>query len=130
MAEIPASSHALLAEPHTAVLSTVTPSGTVQSTAVWFIHDPDRNEIYISITDARKKFRNIQRNPNVTFFLLNPANTWQFVEVRGTVTIKADPERELMLRIGAKHSTDVSNFDAPGQLRQWITITPVSVNAR
>jgi PPOX class probable F420-dependent enzyme len=130
MTEIPASSHGLLAEPLTAVISTVTPSGTVQSTAVWFIYDAERNQILISITDRRKKFRNLQANPNVTFFLLNPANTWQFVEIRGTATIEPDPERVLMMQIGEKHSTDVSNYDAPGQTRQRVTITPVSVNVR
>ncbi len=130
MSTIPESAHALLAAPHTAILSAVTPSGAVQSTAIWFLHDAVNDTILISITDGRKKFRNLTENPNATFFLLNPADQWNYVEIRGTVAIEPDPEKVLMSAIGRKHNTDVSNYDQPGQVRQKVTLTPTVVNTR
>jgi PPOX class probable F420-dependent enzyme len=127
---IPESHHELLAGLHTAVVSTVTPSGAVQTTAVWFLHDVEADVIRISITDSRKKFRNLSENPNMTFFLLDPQDQWKYIEIRGTVTIEPDPTKSLMLRIGAKHATDVSGYDAPGSNRVDVTLTPTRVNCR
>jgi PPOX class probable F420-dependent enzyme len=128
--QIPESHHELLAGLHTAVVSTVTPSGAVQTTAVWFLHDAAADVIRISITDSRKKFRNLTENPNMTFFLLDPADQWKYIEIRGTVTIEPDPTKALMLQIGEKHRTDVSGFDAPGTNRVHVTLTPTRVNCR
>jgi PPOX class probable F420-dependent enzyme len=130
MTLIAESAHRLLSGPHTAVLSTVTPSGVVQSTAVWFLHDPDTDTIGISITDGRKKFRNLNANPNVTFFLLDPTNPWSYVEVRGTVTIAVDEDEALMNAIVGRHGEKSTGWTKPGETRQRVTITPVTVNSR
>jgi PPOX class probable F420-dependent enzyme len=129
-AHIPEASFGLLAGAHTAILSTITPAGAVQSTAIWFIHDVKANAIVISITDARKKFRNLNVNGTATFFLLDPANIWSYIEIRGTVTIEPDPEKFSMAAVAAKHNADISAYDQPGQIRQKVTLTPTKVNYR
>jgi PPOX class probable F420-dependent enzyme len=129
-AQIPEAAYSLLAGAHTAILSTITPSSAVQSTAIWFMHDVAAGTIVISITDARKKFRNLKANGAATFFLLDPANIWSYIEVRGTVTIEADPEKLSMAAVAAKHNADISAYDQPGQIRQKVTLTPTRVNFR
>lgn len=127
---IPDSHHGLLAQPLTALISTITPKGTVQTTALWFIFDPTESVIRFSITDSRKKYRNLTANPNATFFLLNPENPWNFIEVRGIVSLVPDPDKAFMRQIGAKHATDVSGYDRPTENRVVVTLTPTTVNAR
>jgi PPOX class probable F420-dependent enzyme len=129
-AQIPEAAYSLLAGAHTAILSTITPSGAVQSTAIWFVHDVAAGTIVISITDARKKFRNLNANGTATFFLLDPANIWSYVEIRGSVTIEADPAKLSMAAVAAKHNADISAYDQPGQIRQKVTLTPTRVNFR
>jgi PPOX class probable F420-dependent enzyme len=127
---IPESHHELLAGRHTAVVSTITPSGAVQTTAVWFLHDVEADVIRISIADVRKKFRNLSENPNMTFFLLDPQNQLKYIEIRGTVTMEPDPTKALMLQLGDKHATDVSGYDPPGTNRVRVTLSPTRVNCR
>jgi PPOX class probable F420-dependent enzyme len=128
MSAIPASHHELLAGLHTAVITCVSPTGRLQSTAVWFIHDD--GVILVSTTTRTKKYRNLVADPRITFFLLNPANPWNYVEVRGTATVEPDPIKALMHRIGEKHGIDVSGFDRPGDERVIVSIRPETVNVR
>lgn len=118
----------LLARPLTGVLTALDPKGYPQSTAVWFLFEDDL--VKISMTTARKKYRNLVAHPQATFFLLNPDNIWSFVEIRGDVTWEADPDRITMRRIGEYYSTDISGFDPAGAVRMTAIITPVIVNAR
>jgi PPOX class probable F420-dependent enzyme len=118
----------LLATPVTGILTTLSPSGYPQSTAVWFLFEDD--VIKVSMTTDRKKYRNMVESPKATFFVLNPDNHWSYVEVRGDVTWEPDDERVTMLRIGEHHETDVSGFDPAGAKRVTAVITPVIVNSR
>jgi PPOX class probable F420-dependent enzyme len=127
---IPKSHHELLNGAHTALISAITPKGEVQTTAIWFLFDAASGTIQFSTTDTRKKFRNLTENTHATFFLLNPANQWSYIEVRGTVTVAADPGRVTMLAVGDKHNEDVSRFDPPGTNRFTFTLHPSTVNAR
>jgi PPOX class probable F420-dependent enzyme len=128
--QIPESHYELLNGPHTAVLSVITPKGEVQTTAIWFLFDFESGTIQISTTDGRKKFRNLTERGQATFFLLDPANQWSYVEVRGTVTVAPDPDRVVMAAIGNKHNEDISRFDPPGTNRFTFTLHPTTVNAR
>ncbi len=118
----------LLARTLTGVLTSLDPKGYPQSTAVWFLFEDD--VIKVSMTTARKKYRNLVAHPQATFFVLDPDNIWSFAEVRGDVTWEADPDRTTMLRLGEYYSTDVSAFDPADAVRMTAIITPVVVNSR
>ena len=118
----------LLDAPGVGILSTVTPSGAIQSTAIWFLFD--QGQLKISISNARKKLRNLQGNPNATFFLLDATNPFRFVEVRGTATLTPDADFSFRAKVGAHYSTDLSNFDQPGDERYVVTIVPERINAQ
>ena len=128
MTTLPESHRDLFIAPGTGILSTVTPTGEVQSTAIWYLYDD--GELKFSISDARKKLRNLQGNPNATFFLIDPTNPFRFAEVRGTATVEADPDFSFRAKVGAHYNADVSSFDQPGALRFVVTLTPTRVNAQ
>lgn len=118
----------LLDRPVTGIITTLDPAGYPQSTAVWFLFEADT--VKVSMTTARKKYRNLVANPKATFFVLNPDNEWSFVEIRADIIWEADPDRITMLRVGEKHGTDVSGFDPAGAVRMTAVLHPRVVNAR
>ena len=119
----------LLQAPGTAIFSTITPTGAVQSTAVWYLLDDD-GELRLSLSGARKKLRNLQANANATLFILDATNPFRFIEVRGTATLEADPDYSFRGKVGAHYGADVASFDAPGTLRYTVTLHPERVNAQ
>src|SRR6476660_8654401 len=90
MTTLPASHIDLLDAPGVATLSTLGPDGYPQVTAIWFMRDGDA--IVTSLTTIRQKLRNIARHPQATLFLVDPANPYRTLEIRGDVTIEDDPE--------------------------------------
>jgi PPOX class probable F420-dependent enzyme len=128
MSQYPDSHLDLLTQPGIAIFSTNTPGGDIQSTALWYLLDD--GALKISISGARKKFRNLQQNPNANFFILDPANPFRFIEVRGTATIELDEGFAFRAKVGAHYSTDLSNFDGPDDLRYIVTLQPTRINAQ
>jgi PPOX class probable F420-dependent enzyme len=124
----PESALDLLNAPGTAMLSTKTPDGLIQTTAVWYLFDDD--QLKISIAGARKKLRNLQEDPAATVFLLDATNPFHFIEVRGKATLEADPEYAFRNKVGAKYGADMTTFDAPGTTRYTVTINPDRINAQ
>ena len=119
----------LLAGPHTAVLTTVLPDGGPMATPEWFLRDGDR--ILVSSLADRQKQRNVERQPLVSLALVDPADPFHYVEVRGTATVADDPDYRVRDSIVRKHGfEDGSGFDAPGARRVAITITPTRVLGR
>ena len=124
----PATHDDLLTAPAVGILSTITPEGLVQSTAVWFLFED--GTLKFSFSNARKKLRNLQANPAATFFLLDPANAFRFVEIRGTATIEPDADFSFRGKVGAHYGADLSGFDQPGDERFVVTLNPSRINAQ
>lgn len=127
MSTYPESHRDLLDAPGVCVVSTVTPKGAIQSTAVWYLFEDDT--LKFSFSDARAKLRNLQQNPTVNAYFLDPANPFRFLEVRGTVSLAADPDKAFAQKVGAKYGADIRNFDQPGDQRYVVTVDPSKVNA-
>jgi len=123
----PASHQDLLDAAGVTVVSTLTPSGAIQSTAVWFLFD--EGQLKFSFSDARAKLKNLQKNATVNAYFLDPANPFRFLEVRGTVTITPDPDKSFAKKVGDKYGADIRNFDQPGDQRFVVTVNPTKVNA-
>lgn len=62
---------------------TVMPDGTPQITPVWIDHDDD--DILVNTAQGRQKERNVARNPRVGLCVLDPADPYRYVSVRGRV---------------------------------------------
>jgi PPOX class probable F420-dependent enzyme len=125
-AEIPASHRSLLEQRAVGVLSTIGPDGRPQSTAIWFLLDGD--VIRTSLLETRQKTVNLRRDPHCTLFVLDPANPFKTVEVRGDATLELDKEREFTHKIVRAYGQDPATF--PDDLtvdRYRLTLTPARV---
>jgi PPOX class probable F420-dependent enzyme len=123
---IPESHHDLFDAP-VATLATIDPDGRPQLTAVWFLADPER--IRISLNTSRQKVRNLERNPAAAVFILDPANPFRYLEVRGDATLEPDPDYTFAAEVGKKYGADVKAYDKPEDSRLVLTLTPTTVNA-
>ncbi|MCW5887135.1 MAG: PPOX class F420-dependent oxidoreductase [Anaerolineales bacterium] len=66
-----------------AFLGTIMPDGSPQVTPVWFNTEGDY--ILINSAEGRRKDRNMRARRQVAVTLMNPANPYRYLEVRGEV---------------------------------------------
>ena len=128
MTLFPASHTDLLDAPGVGSLSTLGRDGYPQVTAIWFMRDGDT--IVTSLTTARQKLTNMARHSKATLFLIDPANPYRSVEVRGDVTIEDDPDLATLRQLLTKYGTDLDSFRGPLDDRRRVTITPHHVVAQ
>jgi PPOX class probable F420-dependent enzyme len=126
MPAIPAS-HRDLLDAQVATLGTVGPDGRPQLSEVWFLADGDT--VRLSLNDARQKTKNLQANPAANLFILDVANPYRYLEIRGDAEITPDDDYSFGDRVGAKYNANLRDHDQPGQKRVVVTIRPVRVNA-
>lgn len=126
MPAIPAS-HRDLLDGQFATLGTVGPDGRPQLTEVWFLADGDT--VALSLNTSRQKTKNLVANPAASLFLLDLANPYRYVELRGDAEISADDDYSFADQLGSKYRADLRDRDQPGDSRVKITIRPVRVHA-
>jgi PPOX class probable F420-dependent enzyme len=120
-------SHRDLLDAQVATLATIDPVGRPQLSAVWFVADGD--DVRVSLNTTRQKTKNLRRSPACCLFILDTANPYRYVELRGDAEIAPDADGAFAARVGAKYDTDVTAYDAPGDERVVVTINPTRVNA-
>ena len=124
---IPASHRDLLETPVTVGLATVGPTGHPQVTAVWAVLEGDL--IVTSLTSARQKVKNLSVRPQATLFVIDPVNPYRTLEVRGDVTIEADPELVTLQRVLAAYGSDLDSFSGSTEQRVSVVLRPAHVVA-
>lgn len=83
--ELPALARELLDQQTFAVITTINSDGSPQASVIWAKRDGD--EIVFSTIRGRRKTRNMEVDPRVSFVAYDPADPYRYVEVRGTVTM-------------------------------------------
>src|SRR5438093_13771488 len=78
----------LLQEKHVAILSTILPDGSPHATPVWVDVEPDGSHILINTVEGHIKLKNIDRDPRVSVTVVDSANHFRTVVVRGVVVEK------------------------------------------
>ncbi|HEX3947477.1 MAG TPA: PPOX class F420-dependent oxidoreductase [Acidimicrobiales bacterium] len=126
MTEIPGS-HADLLDAKFATLATVGPDGRPQVSEIWFLHDDGR--FRISLNRTRQKTKNLAARPGVSLFVLDLANPFRYLEVRGDVEVTPDDDYAFADRVGAKYDADLRVHDGPGEGRVVVTVQPTRVHA-
>jgi PPOX class probable F420-dependent enzyme len=127
MVTIPASHRALLDAP-VGVLATIGPDGLPQATALWFVFDEADGSVRFSLNTARQKVRNLSARPEASFLVLDPANPYRTLEVRGRVEIQPDDDYAFADRVGQKYGgADMRTMDQPGQRRVVVSLRPQKV---
>jgi len=119
-------SHRDLLDAQVATLATVDADGLPQLTEVWFLHDD--GELKISLNDSRAKARNLRERDACSVLVLDLANPYRYLEVRGRARIEPDPEYTFADRVGAKYGADLRAHDRPGEKRLIVTVDPVKIH--
>ena len=122
-----ADSHRDLLDTQVGTLATVGEDGRPQLSEVWFLADGDT--VRISLNSSRQKVLNLQRRPACSLLILDLANPYRYLEIRGDAVLERDDDYAFADRVGAKYQADLREHDRPGDYRLIVTIKPSRVNA-
>jgi PPOX class probable F420-dependent enzyme len=126
MSSIP-ESHQDLLQGQVATLATIGNDGRPQLSEVWFLADDDG--VAISLNTSRQKTKNLVRRPACTLFILDLANPYRYLELRGDAELSPDDDYAFADRVGAKYGSDLREHDGPEDKRVVVRVRPVRVNA-
>ncbi len=129
MADIPAAFDDLMASPKAfAHLATVNSGGAPQVTPVWF--DVRDGKVRVNSAKGRVKSRNMQEGAKVALSILDPDNSYRYIQIRGTVTRVTEEGGDAHIDSLAKKylGKDSYPFRQAGEVRVIFEITPGSVN--
>jgi PPOX class probable F420-dependent enzyme len=98
-----------------AVLGTVNPDGSPQTSVVWVGRDGD--DLLVSTAAGRRKERNILRDSRVSLTVYDIADPLRYVEVRGVAAVTEDVGREVAVRLAEQ-------YEGPGAGRAYLELPP------
>ncbi|MEU4383963.1 PPOX class F420-dependent oxidoreductase [Promicromonospora sp. NPDC023805] len=99
---VPAHLIPILEAPNYGFLGTIRPDDTVQVNPMWF--DFDGETLRFTHTTKRAKYRNLQRNPSMSFAILNHENAYGYVELRGKlIETIPDPTGAYYVHLGKRY---------------------------
>lgn len=104
-----------------AVLATVNPDGSPQTSVMWV--GRDGTDLLFSTVAGRVKHRNMVRNPRVSLTVIDSADPESYVELSGRVTITPDVGRQLDTRLSWKYDGKDPGEDRPGAVRVAVRMT-------
>lgn len=114
---------ALLAEPQLAHVATIEPDGSPHVTPVWV--DTDGEHIIFNTAKGRAKYTNIERNPAVAVSVVDKANDFRTLWLKGTAELIDEGADEHIDRMARKYlGQDTYPFRQPGEERVIVRITP------
>ena len=98
-----------------AVLATVNPDGSPQSSVVWV--GRDGGDLFFSTVEGRVKYRNMVRDPRVSVTVIDSADPENYVELRGRVSMTPDIGRRVDAQLSWKYDGKDPDADRPGAVR-------------
>ena len=120
-------SHHDLVEAQFATLATVDGEGLPQLTEVWFLYED--GEVKLSLNSSRAKTKNLRERPACALLILDVANPYRYLEMRGRARIEPDDDYSFADRVGEKYGADLRQHDRPGETRVVVTVEPLKVHA-
>jgi PPOX class probable F420-dependent enzyme len=125
MAKLNESQAKLLTDPNIAVVATIRPDGTPQVTPTWV--DYDGEHVLVNTAEGRAKADNLQRDPRVSVFVLDPGNVYNWVSITGPVEMTTEGAEEHIQKLSQKYNgTEYPEPKNPP--RVLAKITPERVN--
>ncbi|MFD3943526.1 PPOX class F420-dependent oxidoreductase [Streptomyces sp. NPDC058579] len=106
---------ALLDGTNPAILATVHPDGSPQTSVVWVGRDGD--DLLISSQAGRRKVRNIEADPRVSLTLYDSEDPQLYAEIRGTATVTEDAGRALAVALD-------EHYEGPGAGQDYLELPP------
>lgn len=105
-------------------VATIGPDGAPQNNPVWF--GWDGTHLLFSQTTGRQKYRNLQRQPKVAVSIVDEANPYRYLEIRGTVAEIVDDENNAFIDSMAQKYIDQPTYPwhQPGDHRVVVKVLP------
>lgn len=114
---------ALLTEPQLAHVATVEPDDTPHVTPVWV--DTDGKHILFNTAKGRVKYNNLVRNPAVAISVVDKADDYRILWVKGTAEMVEEGADQHIDKLAKKYlGKDTYPFRQPGEVRVIVRVTP------
>ncbi|MGC4937227.1 PPOX class F420-dependent oxidoreductase [Kribbella sp. DT2] len=84
-----------------AVLATINPDGSPQTSAIWV--GRDGNDVVISSTAGLRKIRNLEADPRVSLIVIDATDPLRYAELRGTAAVSDDTDRVIAQALATKY---------------------------
>jgi PPOX class probable F420-dependent enzyme len=123
---VPAS-HRDLLDAQVGTLATVGDDGRPQLSEVWFLADGDK--VRVSLNSSRQKVRNLRSRSACALLVVDLANPYRYLEIRGDARLENDDDYAFADQVGAKYQSDLREHDGPADYRVIVTIEPSRINA-
>jgi PPOX class probable F420-dependent enzyme len=116
----------LLDEPNPAVLATINPDGSPQTSVVWVTRNG--NDLLLSSAAGRRKERNMRRDPRVSLTVADRRDPQLYAEIRGVAAITEDAGRRFAVQLEEQYEGPGAGDEflqlPPEVIRVIVTITP------
>lgn len=102
-----------------AVVSTLDPDGSPQSTVVWAKRDGD--DIVFALPKGRRKLSNLTRDPRAAIVIFDVADPYASAQVQGTASIEDDPDGLVIDDLSHRYTGGpYPGFAGPNP--EWVTV--------
>ncbi len=112
-----------------ATMATIGRDGQPHLTVNWIERDGD--DLLYSTTVTRQQYKNLVRDPRISVMINPPDTPYAYAQIRGTVTLTPDPDRELPDRLAQKYTgkryADFNPASINDADRVIVRITPTKV---
>lgn len=110
-------------------LATVFPDGSPQVTPVWV--DVEGKYILVNTAIGRVKQLNVKKNPRVALSLSDPANQYDFLQVRGKVVeqVTGQVAEDHIDKLNMKYHGKPKYNHRPGEHRVILKILPEKISS-
>lgn len=113
----------LLREPHLAHVATIDADGTPHVTPVWV--DTDGEHVIFNTAKGRVKYENLRRNPAVAVSVVDKADDYRTLWIKGTAEFVEEGADGHIDRMAQKYlGVPEYPFRRPGEERVIVRITP------
>ena len=109
-----------------AVLATVNPDGSPQTSVVWV--GRDGGDLLFSTVEGRVKHRNMLRDPRVSVTVIDSSDPENYVELRGTASMTPDIGRRFDTGLSWKYDGKDPGEDRPGAVRVVVRMVVEKTN--
>jgi PPOX class probable F420-dependent enzyme len=103
-----------------AVLATVNPDGSPQTSTMWV--GRDGADLLMSTVEGRVKHRNMRRDPRVSVTVIDSSDPENYVELRGRASMTPDIGRQVDTQLSWKYDGKDPGQDRPGAVRVVVRI--------
>ena len=118
---VPAELSELLARPNPSVIATLKPDGAPHTVATWYVWEDGR--VLVNMDESRARLQYLRRDPRVSITVLDAADWYHHVSLRGrVVSIEDDPDLADIDRISRHYTGEPYGNRERGRVSAWIEV--------